>query len=147
MSETLLLEAKGPIRPAPALAGHAQAVSLAIQSWPGVISATHWHLYRPTQVDGADFYVGAAECGHIHLGGEVHLATSGHLSRLLLANGLARRFPYYASWVEADIGSPAQAEHAIWLFRLNYDRLTGTGEAELEARIVERAGLQNPVVA
>ena len=54
------------------LKGPAQSVSAEIQSWPGIIAATHWFLYDRTQVDGADFYVGEKELGHIHLDGELH---------------------------------------------------------------------------
>ena len=125
MNERMTLAAKGPILPVPVLDGHAETVSRTVQSWPGVIAAAHWDLYRPTQINAADFYVGAEECGHIHLDGEVHLATSLELRNLLVAENLARRFPYYASWVEASVRTAAEAEHAIWLFRLNYDRIMG----------------------
>src|SRR6516165_1298489 len=64
---------KGRIKPPPALKGAAQLVSQEIQSWPGIVAATHWFLYDRTQVDGADFYVGERELGHIHLDGEFHL--------------------------------------------------------------------------
>ena len=61
-----------------------QALSVEVQSWPGVIAATHWHFNRPNEVNGADFYVGTDELGHIHLDGEVHLATSIELREALL---------------------------------------------------------------
>ena len=70
------LEQKGVIQSLPILPGPAEATSRSVQSWSGVIAATHWHLYRREQVDGADFYVGAEELGHLHLDGEAHLATS-----------------------------------------------------------------------
>ena len=73
------LESKGEIRSPPKLKGPAEAVSLQIQSWRGVISATHWYLYDRTQVDGADFYVGEKELGHIHLDGELHLGLTAGL--------------------------------------------------------------------
>src|SRR5258707_1086401 len=75
------LETKGEIRPPPKLKGLAQSVSLEIKSWPGVIAATHWFLYDRTQVDGADFYVGEKELGHIHLDGELHLGVTAGLRR------------------------------------------------------------------
>ena len=139
MNERMTLEAKGPVQPVPVLTGYAEVVSRAVQSWPGVIAATHWHLYRPTEVNGADFYVGTEECGHIHLDGEVHLATSLDLRKSLLAHGLARSFPYYASWIETSIRSEAEAKHAIWLFRLNYDRIMGESRTLLEENISSAA--------
>ena len=139
MNEHMTLEAKGPVRPAPVLNGYAELVSREVRSWPGVIAATHWHLYRPTEVNGADFYVGTQECGHIHLDGEVHLATSLDLRKSLLAHGQARPFPYYASWVETSIRSEAEARHAIWLFRLNYDRIMGASPQSLNENIAATA--------
>ena len=127
--DSLPLNAKGRFAPPPLLEGPAGRVALEIASWPNVISATHWLLGRPGVVDGADFYVGEQELGHIHLDGEVHLATSLELRKKLLAKNQARPFPYYASWVEASIETEAQADHAIWLFRLNYTRLMG-GDVE-----------------
>ena len=120
------LKQKGALRPPPALAEPFERVSQAIQGWPGIVAATHWHLSRNRQIDGADFYVGDEELGHLNLDGEVHLATILGLSVPLVRAGLARRFPCggsYAGWVEVSIRTEADAEHAIWLFRLNYDRL------------------------
>lgn len=138
MTETMLLADKGLIAPPPLLEGPMQAASAEIQTWPGVIAATHWHLYRSTEIDGADFYVGEDELGHIHLDGEVHLATSLALREALLAKGLARPFPYYRSWVECSIATEVDARHALWLFELNYRRLRGAKIAELLAEIRPR---------
>ncbi len=137
MTDTLPLSAKGKFAPPPVLQGFAQKVSATIQTWPSIIAATHWQLNRATQVDGADFYVGEDELGHIHLNGEVHLATSLELRNLLLAKNLARPFRYYASWVDTMIASDADANHAAWLFRLNYDRICGTPLDALAKRITE----------
>ena len=135
----LSLPQKGPVRPPPVLAGPVEATRLTIQSWPGVIAATHWNLYRRTEVDGADFYVGEEELGHLHLDGEVHLATTPELRHFLVAAGLARRFSYTGhpneGWVEASVRTEREAEHAAWLFRLNYDRIRGLPMAELLNRI------------
>ena len=122
---SLPLNAKGRFAPPPMLEGPAGRVALEIARWPNVVSATHWRLGKPGVVDGADFYVDEQELGHIHLDGEVHLATSLELRKTLLAKNHARPFPYYASWVETSIETEAQADHALWLFRLNYTRLMG----------------------
>jgi hypothetical protein len=131
------LETKGEIRPPPKLKGPAQSVSLEIQSWPGVIAATHWFLYDRTQVDGADFYVGEKELGHIHLDGELHLCVTVGLRRRLIAAGLAEALPWAEDCVQAPISSRRDARSALWLFRLGYDRLTGAPISELRRRVRE----------
>lgn len=135
----MTLEEKGPILPPPVLPGQAQKASATIQRWAGIISATHWDLYRRDRPDGADFYIGSEELGHIHLDGSVHLVTGNALCGLLLDAGLAKRFPYGSGWVLFNIASEADAEHALWLFRLNYDRLHGATAAELRARIGQQS--------
>ena len=139
----MTLEEKGPFRPVPVLPPLLQPVSQAIQGWSGVTAATHWDLYRVGEVvDGADFYVGPEELGHIHLNGEVHLAASPVLRHALLDLQLARPFPYggaaYRNWVEFSIHSVADVGHATWMFHLNYQRLCGRPEAELLAEIHHR---------
>ena len=131
------LESKGKIRPPPKLKGPAQSVSLEIQSWPGVIAATHWFLYDRTQVDGADFYVGEKELGHIHLDGELHLCLTVGLRRRLIESGLAEALPWAEDCVQAPISSRRDARNALWLFRLGYDRLTGAPISELRQRVRE----------
>ena len=66
-------------------------------------------LLRNGQVDGADFYCGDEELGHIHLNGEVHLATSPAITRALIAAGAADRFPCAGAgeWITYRIGSDA----------------------------------------
>src|SRR6516225_9306789 len=91
---------KGPIKPPPALKGAAQLVSQEIQSWPGIVAATHWFLYDRTQVDGADFYVGERELGHIHLDGEIHLGATRTLAAMLIEHDLADPFEWGDAWVQ-----------------------------------------------
>ena len=126
----MTLQEKGPIAPPPALAGPAQRVNATVQSWPDVISAAHWHLYHPGQVDGADFYVGYEELGHIHLNGEVHLPTSPALFQTLMAEGKASRFPYGNSesqqWLLFTIRTESDADYALTLFKRNYERILAT---------------------
>ena len=117
------LEEKGKILPPPVLDKYPQMVSAEIQQWANIIAATHWYLYDITQVDGADFYVGEEELGHIHLDGEVHLATSKEVKKVLLDSKLAQKFPYGENWVQFQIGSKQDAEKAIKVFKLNYDRI------------------------
>lgn len=89
------LQEKGPIKPVPVLAEPMEHVSKEIQNWKGIISATHWNLFDLEQVDGADFYVGEQELGHIHLDGSIHLATTKELQ-----TELAKKFLYAQGWGE-----------------------------------------------
>lgn len=132
------LTEKGPVKPAPVLAGPGQKTAEAIMSWPAIISATHWDLFNRSRVDGADFYVGESELGHIHLNGEVHLAATAGLGVALLQRGLVSPLPYgkaYGDWVSFMIRTDSHAGHATWLFQLNYDRLRGVSIAALTERI------------
>ena len=119
------LEEKGQILPPPVLNKYPQMVSEEIQKWSNIISATHWDLYDRTKVDGADFYLGKKELGHIHLDGWVHLATNKELSQVMLKNKLAEKFPYAQNWVMFSITKKQDVKKAILLFQLNYDRLNG----------------------
>ena len=138
------LNDKGPIAPPPELSKHLQFVSDRIQSWPGVLAATHWDLYSPSQVDGADFYLGDDELGHIHLNGEVHIPLSAHDHASAIATGLASRFRYgafgsgsYRFWVEANVRNKAEAEIAVTLFELSYRRSSGSFSASSQEGAVK----------
>lgn len=129
------LEEKGKIIPPPKLSKFPQQVSTVIQQWRDIVSATHWDLYDNKNPDGADFYVGEEELGHIHLDGSVHLATDKQLKAALLKSKLAENFPYGEDWVCYDIVSANHVEHALFLFKLNYDRIKGVDAKELLGRI------------
>ena len=124
---------KGRIVPPPVLSAPFQSLSETVQSWPGIVAATHWHFSANGQVDGADFYRGDEELGHIHLHGEVHVATSPEITRALIAAGAAKRFPWAGAgeWATYRICSAAGLRHAERLFRLGYDYLGGGSEAAL----------------
>ena len=139
----MTLSEKGPLALVPTLTAILEPVSQAVQGWPGIIAAAHWDLYRVGEiVDGADFYVGDEELGHLHRNGELHLATSPALGQALVANNLARPLRWggaaYRGWTEFSIRTAADATHATWLFELNYQRLRGRPEADLVAEIASR---------
>ena len=113
---------KGPVIQPPALTGVLAEVADSVSNWPGVIATGHWSLFRPRRVDGIDFYVGEEELGHIHLDGDMHLATSPSLGEAMVAEGLARPFEYQEGWVHEYVQGIG-AEAAVALFRSNYDRL------------------------
>ncbi len=122
---------KGKILPPPILDKYPQMVSAEIQKWKNILAATHWNLYDLTEVDGADFYVGEEELGHIHLDGSAHLPVGKELKKLLLDNKLAKRFPYGEHWVMFDIANDKDARKAILLFQLNYERINGSPLTDL----------------
>ena len=129
---------KASIIPPPQLDELAQAVAQAIQCWDDGIAVTHWDLFDHTRVDGADFYVGEEELGHIHLNGDVHMAATKAIYQALITAELAGSLPYGSGnkrWVRFPIQVEAHSAHATWLFRLGYHRLKGTPESELLRRI------------
>lgn len=129
----LALGQKGPVAPPPELDQPYQTTAVTIAGWDDVVAATHWHLSQRGVVDGVDFYVNESELGHIHLDGQIHLATNQFLGQELRNKGLAEEFPYagYEHWVCFEIQSSERADHATRLFRLNYLRLQGMGEEDL----------------
>ena len=133
------LSEKGRFSPPPVLPTHAQVVSTAIASWDEVHARTHWLLGDETQVDGADFYVGEDEIGHLHLEGQAHVATGVVLRNALVAAKLASPFRWSSKFVVHDVARAADVEHALWLFRLAYDRAQGVTDEDLVERIVARS--------
>lgn len=129
------LSEKGRFSPPPALPKHAEVVSKALASWPGVHARTHWLLGDETVVDGADFYVGDEEIGHLHLEGQAHVATGAVLRKSVVAAQLAGPFRWSAKFVVHDIARASDVEHALWLFRLAYDRAQGVTDEELITRV------------
>ena len=129
------LSEKGRFSPPPALPKHAEVVSKTLASWAGVQARTHWLLGDETVVDGADFYVGDEELGHVHMEGEAHVATGLVLRTSIVAAKLAAPFRWSASFVVHDIARESDVEHALWLFRLAYDRAQGVSEDELITRV------------
>lgn len=129
------LPAKGRFQPPPVLDGPSQLASEAIAAWPDVHARTHWFLGDEQKVDGADFYVGAEELGHIHLYAEAHIVQPLPVAEALLEAKLARPFRWSRAFVVFEIKSAADVDHALWLFRLNYDSLKGAPVSELLERV------------
>ncbi len=135
----MLLAEKGRFAPPPSLPPHAQAVSEVIAAWPSVHARTHWLLGDEQAVDGADFYLGQEELGHIHLDGEAHIAVSKALRVALIEAGLAKPFRWNSSFVVFRIESAKDRALAEALFRLSYQRLQGASDAQLLKRIARSA--------
>lgn len=130
------LEEKGKIVPPPVLSKYLEIVSKEIQQWLGIISATHWEIHDRNKPNGADFYVGKKELGHIHLDGSLHIPSTSKFSQALIKAGLAQKFPYAENWVQFNISDDKSAAQAIWLFKLHYDYLGGVDAATLMQAIL-----------
>lgn len=135
---TMKLSEKGHFAARPSLEGPAELLARTVEGWASVESRTHWQLGDETIVDGADFYVGQRELGHLHLYAEAHVALPRALRDAVIAAGLARPFRYSDGFVVHRVKTSAEARATEWLFRLAYDRLQGASVGALQARIEER---------
>jgi Family of unknown function (DUF5519) len=133
------LSSKGRFADPPRLPKYAQSVSEGLAGWPDVHARTQWLLGDEREVDGADFYVGEDEIGHIHLGGEAHVAVGRNLGAALVAADRAKPFRWSDEFVVLSIRSPRDAQAAMGLFRMAYERRRGTLERELVAPVAEGA--------
>lgn len=128
---TMKLQEKGNIIPPPVLSKYPEIVSQEIQQWAGIISATHWEIWNRNKPNGADFYVGELELGHIHLDGSLHIPSTKAFAEALINSGLAQKFRYAENWIDFNISDDKSAAHALWLFKLHYDKLMGADTAIL----------------
>lgn len=131
------LAEKGRFAPPPKLARHPQRVSDEVAGWPEVHARSHWQLGDEKVVDGADFYVGQDELGHIHLDGEAHVMFPRPVADAIVKKKIAERLPWARTGTVVAIESAADAERALWLFRLSYEHRRGVAAAELLARVDE----------
>ncbi len=129
------LSEKGRFVPRPTLEGVAERVACSVESWPEVHARTHWELGDETIVDGADFYVGERELGHLHLYAEAHIVMPRSLRDALIAAKLARPFRWSESFVVHRVRTAADAEHVERLFRLAFDYLQGKRLPKLRAQV------------
>ncbi len=94
-----------------------QQISEAVESWPGVESAPH-------RFGGIEFRVGRRELGHLHGDRIADLPFPRRVRDELIAAG--RACPHHvlpdSGWITISISSDAEAEDAIELFRMAYDR-------------------------
>lgn len=125
------LEEKGHFAPPPLLPRWAQQLSELLAKQPGVEARTHWLLGDETQVDGADFYLGHEELGHLHLDGEAHVAQAGGLRDALVKAGLAQPFRWSRQFVTTEVSDAAGLERGAWLFSLRRRQLEGVALQDL----------------
>ena len=129
------LSEKGRQATRPTLPRHAERVAEALDAWPEVNPRAHWRLGDETQIDGADFYLGQDELGHLHLDGEAHVAVGRKLREVLVEAGLADPFPWSRDFVQHEVSSPADVKRMLFLFEIAHARRKGEPHAALEARI------------
>ena len=130
------LSEKGTFAPPPRLPAASDKVATTLACWEGVLARAHWLLGDETQIDGADFYFGDDELGHIHLDGEAHVVLPPAVADRVIAAGGGRRFPWSRSIVVFPIVKASDRAHALWLFDLSLQRRKGASLAALHA-IVE----------
>lgn len=94
-----------------------QHITETVQSWPGVESAPH-------RFGGVEFRVGRRELGHLHGDRIADLPFPRRVRDELVAEGRAR--PHHvlpeSGWITVSIGSPDEADYAVELFRMAYER-------------------------
>jgi len=137
------LSEKGHFAPPPKLEAAAQQVSDTVASWDGVEARCHWLLGDETVVDGADFYFGEEEPGHLHLDSEAHVMLPVTVANAIVEAGLAERLVWDRSTVVFVVERPSDVEHASWLFGLSYRRREGAPTSELLSDVRDRAGARS----
>src|SRR5437588_2111632 len=94
-----------------------EQIATLVKSWPGVEAAPH-------RFGGIEFRLGRRELGHLHGDRIADLPFPRRIRDELIAEGRAR--PHHVlpdtGWVTVSIADPDQAEAAIELFRMAYDR-------------------------
>ena len=94
-----------------------EQITATVQSWPGVESASH-------RFGGIEFRVGRRELGHLHGDRIADLPFPRRVRDELVAEGRAR--PHHvlpdSGWITISIDSPEEADSAVELFRMAYER-------------------------
>jgi hypothetical protein len=138
-ARTMPLSQKGRQSKRPTLPNRfAEQVAQALEQQQGVNARTHWQLGNEQVVDGADFYLGDEEYGHLHLDGEAHVPLTVPLRNALVTSGRAHPFPWGQAWVVWPVRSSADVKHALWLFDLR--RRLVAGEAPTVSASAARPG-------
>lgn len=129
------LAEKGRFAPPPPLPKYAQQLSEELATDPAIHARTHWLLGDETIVDGADFYFGDEELGHLHLDGEAHVAQAGPVRDALIEAGLAAPFRWSRGFVVAQVKRAKDVEAVRWLFDLRRRELEGEPAAALAQEV------------
>jgi hypothetical protein len=139
----MLLSEKGRFEPPPRLKPkYAQSLAETLTGWADVHARTHWLLGDETRVDGADFYVGQHELGHLHLNGEAHVAVGTELRDAVVAAKLAHSFAYSRAFVTWSVRDEASRSRAEWLFTLRYAVLTAALSVQVLKQRIESEAMK-----
>jgi Luciferase len=94
-----------------------EQIAATVRSWPGVEAAPH-------RFGGTEFRLGRRELGHLHGDRIADLPFPRRVRDQLVAEGRAR--PHHvlpqSGWITVSIRSPEEADRAVELFRMAYDR-------------------------
>jgi Family of unknown function (DUF5519) len=88
-----------------------------VGSWEGVTAGPH-------RFGGTEFCLGRRELGHLHADGTADIAFHRGIRDMLVETGraLPHRWLPRSGWVSKPIASAEDADDAIELFRLSYER-------------------------
>lgn len=111
--------------------GRAERIRHAVTSWPGVTTAAG-------QYGETDFVVDRRSIGHVHGGHQADIPFPRRIRDELVTSG--RTGPHHvhpdSGWTTLYIRTDADAENAIELLRINYDRVRQRAEASARDRPV-----------
>jgi luciferase-like monooxygenase len=98
-----------------------ERIRQAVGSWPGVSSLPH-------RFGGIEYRYGKKEMGHVHGDRLADLPMPRRLHDELIAAGRAQ--PHHVlpqtGWVSVFIGGPKDVDDVIELFRIQYERYSGS---------------------
>jgi hypothetical protein len=105
-----------------------QQIVTSVTAWEGISQAPH-------RFGGTEFRIGKVEVGHIHRHGMVDIPFTRTIRDQLLKEG--RAVPHHllpeSGWITFYIREAADAERALWLFRLSYLHKAARRAPELAA--------------
>jgi hypothetical protein len=95
----------------------AQRITDEVLAWPGVTAAPH-------RFGGVEFQLGRRELGHLHADTVADVPFPRHIRDELIAGGRAEAHHWLpdSGWVTLRMASDEDADEAIALLRLSYDR-------------------------
>jgi hypothetical protein len=103
-----------------------EQIATVVQSWPGVEAAPH-------RFGGVEFKLGRRELGHLHGDRIADLPFPRRVRDELVADGRAR--PHHvlpeSGWITVSIRSRDEAERALELFRMAYERAQNARRASV----------------
>jgi hypothetical protein len=96
-----------------------------VRRWPGVEMRPHASSHDPGGSDGIEFRLNGRQIGHVHEDCGVHLVLTKALKASVITEKLAEPLAIAptSGWAMFNPTCLGDAQHAIWLLRLNYVRL------------------------